>query len=92
MVRRDAGCKGASQEIDQVRIPDAVGEMLNAMQEAVNMLMLMCAALASLAFGVLVAYGACRAAFSGLLRHAGEIAAQRAKAQMAPPVSQPDTL
>jgi hypothetical protein len=62
------------------------------MQEAVNMLMLICAALASLAFGVLLAYGACRAAFAKLLRHAGAVAAQRAQAQMAPAVSQPDTL
>jgi hypothetical protein len=62
------------------------------MQEAVNMLMLICAALASLAFGVLVAYGVCRLAFARLREHAGQIAAQRAKAQMGPPVSQTDSL
>jgi len=55
-------------------------------------LMLVCAALASLALGVLVAYGMCRAAFAKLFRQAGAVAAQRAKAQIAPPVSQPDSL
>ena len=62
------------------------------MQDAVNTLMLVCAALASLALGVLVAYGMCRAAFAKLFRHAGEVAAQRATAKIAPPVSQPDSL
>jgi hypothetical protein len=62
------------------------------MQEAMNTLMLVCAGLASLAFGVLLAYGACRAAFEKLLRHAGQVAAQRAKTQIAPAVSQPDSL
>lgn len=61
------------------------------MQDAVNSLMLICAALASLALGVLLAYGVCRAAFAGLFRHAGEVAAQQAKA-MTPSVSQPDSL
>ncbi len=61
------------------------------MQDAVNSLMLICAALASLAIGVLLAYGVCRAAFARLFRHAGEVAAQQAKA-MAPAVSQPDSL
>lgn len=60
------------------------------MQEAINSLMLVCAALASLALGVLLAYGVCRATFARLFRHAGEVAAQ-AKA-MAPAVSQPDSL
>jgi len=59
------------------------------MQNAVNSLMLICAALASLAFGVLVAYGVCRATFARLFRHAGAVAAQRAKA-MTP--AQPDSL
>jgi hypothetical protein len=62
------------------------------MQDAVNTLMLVCAALASLALGVLVAYGMCRAAFAKLFHHAGAVAAQRAKAQIVPPVSQPDSL
>jgi hypothetical protein len=61
------------------------------MQEAVNTLMLICAALASLAFGVLVAYGACRVAFAKLFRHAGA-AAQQATGKIAPVVSQPDSL
>ena len=46
------------------------------MQNAVNSLMLICAALASLAFGVLIAYGVCRATFARLFRHAGAVAAQ----------------
>jgi hypothetical protein len=62
------------------------------MQEAINTLMLICAALASLAFGVLVAYGACRVAFAKLFRHAGAVVAQQAKGQIAPVVSQPDSL
>jgi hypothetical protein len=62
------------------------------MQDAVNTLMLACAALASLAFGVLVAYGICRAAFAKLFRHAGAIAAQSAKTQIAPAVTQPGPL
>jgi hypothetical protein len=62
------------------------------MQDAMNMLMLVCAALASLALGVLLAYGACRTIFSRLFRHAGQVAAQRAKAQMGAAVSQPDSL
>jgi hypothetical protein len=62
------------------------------MQDAVNMLMLVCAALASLALGVLLAYGACRAVFSRLFRQAGQLAALRAKAQIASAVSQPDSL
>jgi hypothetical protein len=61
------------------------------MQDAMNTLMLVCAALASLAFGVLLAYGACRVAFAKLLRHAGQMAARRAKT-IAPAVSQADSL
>lgn len=48
------------------------------------MMMLISATAASLAFGVLLAYGTCRAAFAGLRLHAGQVAAQRAKAQVAP--------
>ena len=56
------------------------------MHNAVNFLMLLCAILASLAFGVLVAYGVCRTAFRVLRIHAGQVAAERAKAnaQVAP--------
>lgn len=61
------------------------------MQDAMNMLMLICATLASLAFGVLVAYGICRLAFAGFRQHAGQVAARRAKARIAP-VSQPNSL
>lgn len=56
---------------------------LNSMQDAMNSLMLICAALASLAFGVLLAHGICRAAFATFRMHAGQVAAQRAKAQIA---------
>ncbi|MFZ0630022.1 MAG: hypothetical protein WA399_16145 [Acidobacteriaceae bacterium] len=54
------------------------------MQDAINLLMLVCATLASLAFGVLLAYGICRGAFAMLRQHAGLVAAERAKANMAP--------
>ena len=54
------------------------------MQNAMNMLVLICATAASLAFGVLAAYGVCRAAFVGLHRHAGMVRAAQAKAQVAP--------
>jgi len=62
------------------------------MQNAMNTLMLVCASLASLAFGVLLAYGVCRAAFAKLRQHAGHVAAQHATAKLVPPVSQPDSL
>ncbi|MGC2620514.1 MAG: hypothetical protein WA414_15825 [Acidobacteriaceae bacterium] len=53
------------------------------MQSAVNTLVLICATAASLAFGVLLAYGVCRTAFAALRQHAGLVAAERAKAQTA---------
>jgi hypothetical protein len=40
------------------------------MQNAMNLIVLMCAASAALAFGVLAAYGICRAAFAILKIHA----------------------
>jgi hypothetical protein len=54
------------------------------MLDAVNMLLLICATMASLAFGVLLAYGVCRASFAALRLHAGQVAAQRARTQVAP--------
>ncbi|HLJ77896.1 MAG TPA: hypothetical protein VKT75_10820 [Acidobacteriaceae bacterium] len=48
-----------------------------------NLLMLVCAIAASLAFGVLLAYGVCRAAFVAFRQHAGSVAAQRGEAQVA---------
>lgn len=57
-----------------------------------NMLMLICATLASLAFGVLVAYGILRGAFILLRQHAGLIAAEKAKAQIVAPVSHADSV
>jgi hypothetical protein len=53
------------------------------MQDAMNTLMLVCATFASLAFGVLMAYGVCRAAFAALRIHAGSVA-ERAQTQIAP--------
>ncbi|HTX41779.1 MAG TPA: hypothetical protein VMD25_08115 [Acidobacteriaceae bacterium] len=50
--------------------------------------MLICATLASLAFGVLAAYGVCRSAFAAFRMHAGQVAAERAKPRIAP-ASQP---
>ncbi|MFZ0661566.1 MAG: hypothetical protein WAM66_02650 [Acidobacteriaceae bacterium] len=44
------------------------------MQDAMNMLMLICASLAALAFGVLAAYGICRAAFAVLRIHVRSVA------------------
>ena len=44
------------------------------MQDALNTLMLICAILASLAFGVMVAYWMCRAAFAVLRIHARSVA------------------
>ena len=68
-------------------VPDdpgnASGEFF-VMQNAVNTLMLVCATMASLAFGVLAAYWVCRVAFAGLRVHAGQVAAERAKAQISP--------
>ena len=47
------------------------------MQDAINTLMLICASLAALAFGVLAAYGMCRAAFAIFRIHARSVAAAR---------------
>jgi hypothetical protein len=46
------------------------------MQDAINLLMLICAALASLVFGVLLAYGVCRSVFAALRIHARSVAAE----------------
>lgn len=46
------------------------------MQDAMNTLMLVCASLASMAFGVLVAYWLCRAGFAMLRMHARSVAVQ----------------
>lgn len=45
------------------------------MQDAINTLMLVCASLAALAFGVLAAYGICRSAFAIFRIHARSVAA-----------------
>jgi hypothetical protein len=44
------------------------------MQEFLNTIMLVCAALGSLAFGVLVAYGMTRAAFAAFRLHSRSVA------------------
>ena len=57
------------------------------MQNAIDLLMLVCATLAALAFGVLAAYGVCRGAFVIFRIHALQVA-ERTKPRIAP-VSQP---
>ena len=54
------------------------------MQDAVNFLMLACASLAALAFGVLLAYGVCRAGFAAIRAHSRSVAAQAAQHKPAP--------
>jgi hypothetical protein len=54
------------------------------MHDAINFLMLVCASLAALAFGVLLAYGVCRAAFAAIRVHARSVAAQAAQPEPAP--------
>jgi hypothetical protein len=44
------------------------------MQDLINSVMLICAGVAALAFGVLAAYGICRAAFAVLRIHARSVA------------------
>jgi hypothetical protein len=53
------------------------------MQDAINFLMLVCASLAALAFGVLLAYWVCRAAFALIRMHARSVAAQAAQPEPA---------
>jgi hypothetical protein len=48
------------------------------MQDTVNLLMLLCASVAALAFGVLSAQVLCRAAFGILKMHARSVAAESA--------------
>lgn len=56
------------------------------MQDLVNTVMLICASAASMAFGVLVAYGVCKVCFIVLRIHARSVATETirsAKAQVA---------
>jgi hypothetical protein len=46
------------------------------MQDVLNTIMLICAAVAALAFGVLMAYVICRGAFAALKMHARSFAAE----------------
>ena len=55
------------------------------MQDAINLLMLVWASIAALAFGVLLAYGVCRTAFAVIRLHARSIA------QTSQPETQPQT-
>ena len=48
------------------------------MPDAINLLMLACASLAALAFGVLLAYGICRTAFAIMRMHVRSVAASHA--------------
>jgi hypothetical protein len=54
------------------------------MQDAINLLMLTCASLAALAFGVLLAYGLCRAAFAVIRMHVRSVAANAAQPETQP--------
>ena len=54
------------------------------MQDAINLLMLACASLAALAFGVLLAYGVCRVAFGAMRMHVRSIAARTAQPETPP--------
>jgi hypothetical protein len=51
------------------------------MQDAMNLLMLVCASVAAMAFGVLAAYGICRAAFAVLRIHARSVAGAAIRVQ-----------
>jgi hypothetical protein len=60
------------------------------MLDGINTLMLVCASLAAMAFGVLAAYGICRAGFAILRIHARSIAMEAAgiKPQREPQTAQ----
>ncbi|GGH13180.1 hypothetical protein ESZ00_12730 [Silvibacterium dinghuense] len=58
------------------------------MQDAMNTLMLVCASVASLALGVLAAYGICRLAFTVFRAHAQSVAASRVASVKQEPVQQ----
>ncbi len=53
------------------------------MQDGINTLMLICASLAALAFGVLAAYAICRGAFLLFRIHARSVAAPAPPVQLA---------
>lgn len=58
------------------------------MQDAINLLMLTCASLAALAFGVLLAYGICRTAFAIMRMHVRSVAAAHANQPESQPAPQ----
>jgi hypothetical protein len=51
------------------------------MQDVLNLVMLVCAATAALAFGVLAAYIVCRSAFAALKMHARSLVAETAQSK-----------
>ena len=53
------------------------------MQDFVGSIMLICASLAALALGVLLAYAVCRLGFAALRLHAGSVTHDAAKPQVA---------
>ncbi len=53
------------------------------MQDEVNMVMLVCAALAALAFGVMMGYASCKGIFALLRIHARSLQPKRAEARIA---------
>jgi hypothetical protein len=53
------------------------------MQDQMNMVMLVCAALAALAFGVLLGYGTCKGFFAALRTHSRSLEAERTKTSVA---------
>lgn len=55
------------------------GKREKSMQDAINTLMLICASLAAMAFGVLAAYCICRAVFAVLRIHARSVAMEAAR-------------
>jgi hypothetical protein len=59
------------------------------MQDALNLLMLICAAVAALAFGVLAAYVICRLAFAALKLHARSYAVAVQAPQPKPEIARP---
>jgi hypothetical protein len=61
------------------------------MSPMMNTLMLVCASIASLAFGVLAAHALCRAGFEVLRLHAASVARGRAAATKATPALETET-
>jgi hypothetical protein len=65
--------------LDLWNLPESKRE--DSMQDLINTFMLICASAAAMAFGVLAAYGICRAAFAILKVHARSVALGAARVQ-----------